>query len=223
MSVLNETKDTINRFTQEKKKATLEAQKLMSKSQYQKCSLLIHVPSAVNAVTGMVPLPVVDAVPISAVQIGMVIKLGSVFGLKITKAAADGAIRAAAATLVGRTAVKLIPGVGWAVSGAVAGITTETIGWFTAIDFAKEANYKNANKGKSSAPQTEKGKDNTQQFLTEKAAPFLSGEKSIKEHKDEYEQLREDFRKAIDYIDEDDPQRELYAQMYRDLNELSLR
>lgn len=223
MSVIDETKDTIDRFTQELKKAMFEAQNIMSKSQYKKCSLWIHVPSAFNAVTGMVPLPVVDAVPISAAQIGMVVKLASIFGLKITRAAADGAIRAAAATLVGRTTIKLIPGAGWVVSGAVAGIATETIGWLTAIEFAKEANPKNKSKeSNDSESQAEKEEYNTQQSLTERAAPFLSGEKSVKEHKAEYDQLREDVRKAIDLIDEDDPQRNIYVQLYVALNKLSL-
>ena len=223
MSVIDETKDTIDRFTQERKKAMFEAQNIMSKSQYKKCSFCIHVPSALNTVTGMVPLPVVDAVPISTTQVGMVMSLAAIFGQKITKSTAKGVIQAAAATLVGRTAVKLIPGAGWVVSGAVAGIATETIGWLTAIEFAKKVNHKNnVNEENDSESQAEKEEYNTQQTLTERAAPFLSGEKSVKEHKAEYDQLREDFRKAIDLMDEDDPQRDIYAQMYIALNKLSL-
>lgn len=96
-------------------------------------------PSEVFAVykCGTIPIPIADAIPISAVQITMVIQLGDVFDQKITEAAAKGIISAAAATLVGRTAVKLIPIIGWFVAAAIAASSTEAIGWMIANDFAK--------------------------------------------------------------------------------------
>lgn len=115
----------------------LEAGKLMTQSQMEKCNAAIHVASVASGASGFIPLPVADAVPISAAQVTMVIALGKIFNQELTSAAAKGIVGAAAATFVGRNLVKLIPVVGWGVSAAVAAGVTEAIGWSVAVDMAK--------------------------------------------------------------------------------------
>lgn len=115
----------------------LEAGKLMTKLQLTKCNLCIHIAAIICGVIGFIPIPVADAIPIVIVQVVMVLLLGTIFGHGFTTAALKGIIYAAAATLIGRALVQLIPVVGWIVSAAVAAIVTEAIGWSMASDMAK--------------------------------------------------------------------------------------
>ncbi|MBR3312878.1 MAG: hypothetical protein IKG18_01930 [Atopobiaceae bacterium] len=114
----------------------LEAGNLMTQSQLEQSNAAIHIASIASAASGFIPVPVADAVPISAAQVTMVIALGGIFDQEITSAAAKGLIGAAAATFVGRNLVKLIPVVGWGVSAAIAAGVTEAIGWTIAVDMA---------------------------------------------------------------------------------------
>lgn len=115
----------------------LEAGKLMTDKQVAACNGIIHTASVASGVAGAIPIPVVDALPISAAQVTMVVGLGKVFGQKIEESVAKSLIAAAASTFVGRNLVKMIPIVGWGVSAAVAAGVTEAIGWTIAIDMAK--------------------------------------------------------------------------------------
>lgn len=117
----------------------LEAGKLMTEEQIAKCNGVIHTASVAAGAAGIIPIPVADAVPISAAQVAMVVGLGKIFDQTVTDSAAKGLIGAAASTLVGRSLVKLIPVVGWAASASVAAGVTEAIGWMIAVDFAKSA------------------------------------------------------------------------------------
>lgn len=118
----------------------LEAGNLMTEKQIAQCNAAIHTASVAAAAGGIIPIPVADAVPISAAQVTMVIALGKIFDQQISSAVAKGAIGAAASTFVGRNLVKLIPIVGWGISAAVAAGVTEAIGWTIAVDMAK--NYR---------------------------------------------------------------------------------
>lgn len=118
-----------------------EADKWMTCKQLTDCNLAIHTASVAAAASGAIPLPGVDAVPISAAQITMVIALGKVFGQKLTESAAKGIIGATASTFLGRNLVKMIPVAGWIVSAAVAAGITEAIGWTIAVDLAKKCKY----------------------------------------------------------------------------------
>ncbi|MBR4733654.1 MAG: hypothetical protein IK081_12890 [Lachnospiraceae bacterium] len=117
----------------------LEAEKLMTEDQKLKCKTAIHTASVASGVAGAIPIPMADAIPISAAQITMVIALGKIFGQELTDAVAKGIIGAAASTFVGRNLVKLIPVAGSIVSATVAAGVTEAIGWIAAVDFAKNA------------------------------------------------------------------------------------
>lgn len=128
----NDYKNVISR-----KKA--EAKKLMTEDQVVKCNVAIHSASVAAGAEAFIPIPGVDAVPITATQITMIIALGKVFDQKISESAAKAVIGAAASTFVGRSLVKLIPFAGWAASAAVAAGVTEAIGWTAAVDFANQA------------------------------------------------------------------------------------
>lgn len=121
------------------KNKRLEAGKLMTENQLVKCNAAIHSASVASGAAGAIPIPVADAIPITAAQITMVIALGKIFDQELTESAAKGIIGAAASTFIGRNVVKLIPVAGWIASAAVAAGVTEAIGWTVAVDFAKSA------------------------------------------------------------------------------------
>lgn len=116
-----------------------EAKRLMTDDQVTKCNIAIHTASVAAAAEAFVPIPGVDAVPITATQVTMVLALGKVFDQKVSDSAAKGLIGAAASTFIGRSLVKLIPIAGWALASAVAAGITEAIGWTVAVDFAKQS------------------------------------------------------------------------------------
>lgn len=123
-----------------------EAKSLMSKDQLRKCGMIIHSSAVATGAEAFVPIPFADAIPISATQIAMVFGLGKIFDQKLSETAAKGIIAAAASTIVGRTAVKLIPVAGWIASSAVATGITEAIGWTVAVDFANQLHKDEINK-----------------------------------------------------------------------------
>ena len=122
-----------------------EAAKLMTKKQVGLCNGIIHTAAAASGVAAFIPVPIADAIPISAAQITMVVSLGAVFKQKLTKSVAKALVSAAASTFAGRQLVKLIPAVGWAISSAVAAGITEAIGWMVAVDMANDY-YNNTKK-----------------------------------------------------------------------------
>lgn len=124
-----------------KKKSVLS---MLSSNQAKKCHGIIHSFSvtAGAAGTGLAQIPLADSTIIMPVQIAMVISLGKVFGLKVTKTVAGAIVRSAAASFVGRGAVQLIvgwvPGVGNAINTATAAGLTELIGWNAVATFIKD-------------------------------------------------------------------------------------
>lgn len=129
-------------YKKRKKAEEIQAGKLMNQSQKSMCSKIIHTATVACGAAGAIPIPVADAIPITATQITMVIALGKVFEIKLTETAAKAVLTAVAAPLVGRTVassiLKFIPGPGWLASAALAAGITETIGWIIANDFAKK-------------------------------------------------------------------------------------
>lgn len=130
-----------------------EAVIVMTNKQFRECNIAIHTAAVAAGAGGVMPIPVMDSIPISAAQITMVVALGKIFDQKITESAAKGIIGAAASTLIGRRLVKLIPIAGWIASAAVAAGVTEAIGWSIAVDFAKMS-QRTENTEKSEAEHT---------------------------------------------------------------------
>ncbi|MDR2749546.1 MAG: DUF697 domain-containing protein, partial [Clostridiales bacterium] len=118
------------------------AKTTMTKPQQIACHSIIHGAALVTAACAFIPVPVADSIPITTAQISMVIGLGKVFNNEITKSDAKVLLATVAAPLAGRAAAKvglmLIPGVGWALNGAIAATITEILGWTVAMDFAKK-------------------------------------------------------------------------------------
>lgn len=113
----------------------------MPKEMEKKCHVAIH--SATAASAGALPIPMSDAIPISAAQIGMIIALGKVFGITLSQSAAKSVMAVGLAQQAGRAVVsniiKIIPGAGSLVGGAIGATTaaalTEALGWLVADDF----------------------------------------------------------------------------------------
>ena len=107
------------------------------------CHAIIHASALGCATVAFIPIPVADTFPITAAQVSMVLALGKVFDNKLTKSDAQVLLKTVAAPLAGRALAKaglvLIPGVGWAINGVIAGTITEILGWTIANDFATKS------------------------------------------------------------------------------------
>ena len=116
----------------------------MTKSKKIKSHAIIHAFAAAagGVGAGLAQLPCADSIPLSGLQITMIVSLGGVFGMKITKSAAKAIVLAFASSYAGRTASQLvagwIPGVGNAINATTAATLTEAMGWYVARQFDKE-------------------------------------------------------------------------------------
>lgn len=107
-----------------------------------KCHIVIHEATVAAAAAGGIPIPMSDAIPISAAQITMIIRLGRVFDIALSEAAAKTIIGVTMAQQAGRAVftnlLKAIPGgniVGGVIGAATAALLTEALGWIVADDF----------------------------------------------------------------------------------------
>ena len=113
-----------------------------------KCHAAIHSASVAAGAAGAAPIPMADAVPIGAAQITMVVALGKIFGLSLSRAAAKSIVGVGITHQAGRTiftnVLKAIPGaiatIGSVVGASTAVAMTETLGWLVADDFFRMAN-----------------------------------------------------------------------------------
>lgn len=120
----------------------------MPKNLEKKCHRAIHSATTAAAAAGAIPIPMSDAVPITAIQIGMIIALGKVFDITLSQATAKAIAGVAVTQQAGRAIftniLKAIPG-GGVLGGPVIGATTaaaltEALGWVVADDFYRMAN-----------------------------------------------------------------------------------
>lgn len=115
----------------------------MPKDLEKKCHVTIHSATTAAAAAGAIPIPMSDAIPITAAQIGMIISLGKVFGITLSQAAAKSIAGVALTQQAGRAIftniLKAIPGAGTIAGGLIGATTaaalTETLGWIVADDF----------------------------------------------------------------------------------------
>lgn len=116
----------------------------MTKREKIKCNAIIHSASVATGCigAGLAQIPCSDNFLITPVQLLMTISLGKVFGIKLSKSAAESAVASAAAATVGRAASQVlggwVPGAGNAMNAATAAGLTESLGWILANEFAKE-------------------------------------------------------------------------------------
>lgn len=115
----------------------------MPKDLEKKCHIAIHSAASAAATAGAVPIPMSDAIPITAAQIGMIVALGKAFKITLSQAAAKSIASVTVTQQAGRAIfaniLKSIPGAG-TVAGSVIGATTaatltEALGWIVADDF----------------------------------------------------------------------------------------
>ncbi|WP_240843031.1 hypothetical protein [Acidaminobacter sp. JC074] len=110
-----------------------------------KCHTVIHgaAVAASAAAGGMSQIPLADNTVIAPIQVGMIIKLGTIFGHKVTEGLAKGIIANAAAAFVGRGVSQVllgwVPIVGNAVNATTAGGITEAIGWLAVKEFKSKS------------------------------------------------------------------------------------
>ena len=115
----------------------------MPKELEKKCKIAIHTATTAAAAAGAIPIPMSDAIPITAAQIGMIVSLGKIFGITLSQAAAK-SIAGVALTQQARRALvanllKAIPGAGTILGSVISASTavalTEALGWIVADDF----------------------------------------------------------------------------------------
>ena len=119
----------------------------MTDAQSVKCHGIIHTATAAAAAIGggLAQIPYSDAVPIMGAQITMIISLGAVFGIPVSKMAAKAIVEGFAAAASGRLATQWlgwIPIAGNILNASTAAAITEGIGWQAAKQFDKEAQQK---------------------------------------------------------------------------------
>ena len=119
----------------------------MTDSQRAKCHGIIHSASTAAAAVGggLAQIPYSDALPIMGIQITMIISLGAVFDIPVSKTAAKSIIESFAAAAGGRLATQWLgwlPIAGNILNATTAAAITEGIGWKAAEHFDKEAQKK---------------------------------------------------------------------------------
>ncbi len=115
----------------------------MPKELEKKCKIAIHTATTAAAAAGAIPIPMSDAIPITAAQIGMIVSLGKIFGITLSQAAAKSIAGVALTQQAGRALVanllKAIPGAGTILGSVISASTavalTDALGWIVADDF----------------------------------------------------------------------------------------
>ena len=100
------------------------------------------VPAASGAgVIGLIPLPIVDLVPLLGIQSGLVLSIARIYGFKITLARAKELIATFGIGLIARTIFQQLSKLGgvpgWVLSAAIAAATTVAIGYTAMVWFAR--------------------------------------------------------------------------------------
>ena len=111
----------------------------MTDDEKKKCHAIIHTATVLAGLSSLIPIRCADAVPITGAQILMIIALGKVFEVNISKSIATAVTSGFAAIMAGRTAVssilKFVPFLGQVANVSIAGGITEALGWATAYSF----------------------------------------------------------------------------------------
>lgn len=115
---------------------------IMDEKTKERCNYIIHTFSTMAGSVGAAPLPGSDAMPLMAIQIGMIMALSQTLKIPMEKATAKGIAKNAVAQSAGKLFVgqlsKIIPGVGSAINAVVAFGLTEILGWDFVNEYATE-------------------------------------------------------------------------------------
>lgn len=116
-----------------------EKEKEMTDDEKKKCHAIIHTATVLAGLSSLIPKHCADAVPITGAQILMIIALGKVFEVNISKSLATAVTSGFGAIVAGKTAVssisKAVPFLGQVTNVGVACGLTEGLGWATANAF----------------------------------------------------------------------------------------
>lgn len=202
----------------------------LSVKEQQACHGIIHTASVAAGACGAIPIPIADAVPMTVAQITMVISLGKVFDITVTKTIAQSILAAVAAPIVGRTAagaaLKFIPVAGWVANVGIAAGITESIGWLCVDHFFK-VKYLSNDKSNSDSnfdssleeSKFDYEKDPTlREELINRSREFLDGEKTRKNNSEDFSRLMND----LDDYRQDFPDDKEIDDSFSKLNKLSI-
>lgn len=93
---------------------------------------VIGLAAAAATGVGAVPIPLADAVPLMAIQVSMLRKVATIYGIALGRQATVAMVAQLAGALAGKTLatslLKLVPGLGWVITGGVAGTITSALG-----------------------------------------------------------------------------------------------
>lgn len=165
------------------------------------CKVIIHgaASAAAGVGAGFAQIPLADNVVLTSIQIPMIISIGKVFDVEVSKSAATAFLSSAAAVVAGRSVSQVlwgwIPFVGNAINTATAAGLTEMIGWMAVKEFSSEK-HKKFPKSNRPNEEHEASPEGNQVFFT-RADPFLKGTKDAKTHKEEYDSLMEDLGERV--------------------------
>lgn len=107
---------------------------IMNEKTKSRCNYIIHTSSAAAGGIGASPVPGSDAMPLMAIQIGMIMLLAQELKIPLEEAMAKNVVAKNVGKLFVGELTKIIPGFGSAVNAGVAFCVTEALGW----DFVNE-------------------------------------------------------------------------------------
>ena len=120
----------------------------LSTEQKIKCNAIIHSAASVAGMVGagLSQLPMSDNVPLVAIQIGMAVSLGKVFGLELSESSGRGLVMTTLASMTGPVLARAvsqwtigwIPWIGNTVNTTTAFAITEAIGWNLVNEFSSQ-------------------------------------------------------------------------------------
>lgn len=112
--------------------AFLSAEILNIEKKDSEASIWIHSASVAAGAAGAIPIPVSDALIITPIQIGLIVKLAYLYGIEseAIKASSAALLAELAGVLTASSLIKLIPFAGSAIQAGVAASLTEILGFF---------------------------------------------------------------------------------------------
>jgi uncharacterized protein (DUF697 family) len=173
----------------------MEMNVCLTESEKIKCNAIIHSVSAAAGAAGVIPIGPADTIMITPLQIGMVISLGGIFGIRVTESIAKSIIGGLAASFVGRavakTLLQFIPILGWVINFFTASGITEAIGWGAVAHFhnirENHSKYAGKKEGYLEASAAYEQKLRTQ------ANEFFEKQKIFMSERSEYTKLLDDL------------------------------
>lgn len=170
----------------------------LTKDERIKCHLIIHPAAFATGAAGVIPVGPADTFMITPIQIGMVVALGGVFGMRVSESVAKSIISGLAASIAGRAAAKTLlqwlP-IGWVINFFTATSITESIAWIAVAHFKDIEKNHGKYAGKKEA--YEDASAEYEQKFRMQAEEFIKAEKVYKTERAEYVELLENLTQMV--------------------------